>query len=65
MFDTDGKGYISLADLKRVVQDLGDTSITAAELEEMITFAQGDSHTGKVTLEQFVQMMQWTTDPDQ
>lgn len=54
LFDTKGKGYISLQDLRKVSEDLGET-MTDEELDEMITKAAPS--TGKVTIEEFQNIM--------
>lgn len=54
LFDPKGKGYISLGDLRKVSEDLGE-SMTDEELDEMITKAAPT--TGKVTLLEFREIM--------
>ena len=55
LFDVDQKGYITLQDLKRVSNELGET-MTDDELQEMIDRA-GLRNNGKVSLEEFRTMM--------
>jgi len=54
LFDTKGKGYISMGDLRRIAQDLGE-SMTDDELNEMVSKAA--PHTGEVTREDFQRIM--------
>jgi Ca2+-binding EF-hand superfamily protein len=55
MFDKEKKGYISVADLKRIAEELGE-SMSPAELKEMIDRASA-SPGGKVNLEDFSSIM--------
>jgi centrin-1 len=54
LFDTKGKGYICLSDLRKVSEELGE-SMTDEELDEMI--AKAAPTTGKVTLDDFQKIM--------
>jgi Ca2+-binding EF-hand superfamily protein len=55
MFDKEKKGYIGVADLKRIAQELGE-SMSPAELKEMIDRASA-APGGKVNLEDFSNIM--------
>lgn len=55
LFDADGKGTISLRDLKRVAKELGET-MTEAELLEMIERADSDAD-GNITVDDFYAIM--------
>lgn len=55
MFDKENKGYIGVADLKRIAEELGE-SMSPAELKEMIDRASAASG-GKVNLEDFSNIM--------
>ena len=56
MFDTEQKGYITLADLERVAHELGEHDMTREELEEMIERAH-PKQKGRVTLSEFTKLM--------
>jgi centrin-1 len=55
LFDVDGKGRITLRDLKRVAKELGET-LTDAELLEMIERADKDGDS-EITMEDFAAIM--------
>ena len=55
LFDVDGKGRITLRDLKRVAKELGET-LTDAELLEMIERADRDGDS-QITPEDFAAIM--------
>ncbi|XP_035874479.1 calmodulin-1-like [Phyllostomus discolor] len=55
VFDKDGNGYISAAELRHVMTNLGEKLIDE-EIEEMIREADIDGD-GQVNYEEFVQMM--------
>ena len=55
LFDDDGSGRISLRNLKRVAQELGET-MTEAELMEMIERADTDND-GEISPEDFYVIM--------
>lgn len=55
LFDVEGKGRITLRDLKRVAKELGET-MTDAELLEMIERADGDGDS-EITLDDFYAVM--------
>jgi Ca2+-binding EF-hand superfamily protein len=54
LFDTSGKGYINMQDLRKVAHDLGEKNVSDAEVNEMI---QRVSTSGQVTLDQFREIM--------
>lgn len=56
LFDVDGKGYITVEDLRRVALELGENDMTIEELQEMIDRARSRK-TGQVTLKEFSKMM--------
>src|SRR4051812_13157167 len=58
LFDDDESGFITLANLKRVVKELGET-ITDEELKSMINEAD-TSNEGQVSLEDFMKIMKKT-----
>jgi len=58
LFDTGGKGFISVSDLRRISKELGE-NLNDAELEEMIDGADF-SRTGKVTESDFNKIMRKT-----
>ncbi|XP_063282938.1 calmodulin-A-like [Pelobates fuscus] len=55
VFDKDGNGYISAAELRHVMTNLGE-KLTDEEVDEMIREADVDGD-GQVNYEEFVQMM--------
>ncbi|KAB0361663.1 hypothetical protein FD754_005819, partial [Muntiacus muntjak] len=55
VFDKDGNGYISAAELHHVMTNLGE-KLTDEEVDEMIREADIDGD-GQVNYEEFVQMM--------
>ena len=55
VFDKDGNGFITTAELRQVMNTLGD-KLTVAEVEEMICEADIDGD-GQVNYEEFVIMM--------
>uniref|UniRef100_A0A8D2JFL3 EF-hand domain-containing protein n=1 Tax=Sciurus vulgaris TaxID=55149 RepID=A0A8D2JFL3_SCIVU len=55
IFDEDGNGYISAAELRHVMTNLGE-KLTDEEVDEMIREADIDGE-GQVNYEEFVQMM--------
>jgi len=55
VFDKDGDGHISKAELKIVMKNLGE-NLTDAEIEEMINEADADGD-GEVDYDEFVKMM--------
>lgn len=57
LFDVDGKGYITVDDLARLAHELGEHDMTHDELEEMMERAAHCQEKGKVTLEEFIQIM--------
>lgn len=56
LFDVDGKGYITVDDLREVALELGEDDMTMDELQEMVDRACSRK-TGKVTLKEFSKMM--------
>jgi len=58
MFDSEGKGVISFADLKRVAKELGE-SMTDEEIASMLEHANRSGKTGKgVSMDDFYRLMQ-------
>ena len=55
VFDKDGNGYISVAELRHVMTNLGE-KLTDEEVDEMIREADIDGD-GQVNYEEFVTMM--------
>lgn len=55
LFDAEGKGRITLRDLKRVAKELGET-MSEAELLEMIERADSNGD-GEVSRDDFVEVM--------
>lgn len=55
LFDADNHGTISAKELKKVLENLGET-VTDFEVEEMIKFADKDSD-GLITFEEFCEVM--------
>ncbi|GAX24535.1 hypothetical protein FisN_18Lh088 [Fistulifera solaris] len=53
---SNGKEYITLEDLARVADDLGEI-MSEEELREMLTRAAPDNNNGKVTLQEFTEVM--------
>lgn len=53
---SEGKEYITLDDLSRVADDLGE-DMSEEELREMVTRAAPENNNGKVTMEEFAQVM--------
>jgi Ca2+-binding EF-hand superfamily protein len=56
LFDTDGKGFLTVEDLERVAIELGEYDMTRGELEEMIARARS-LEDGRVGLKEFTRMM--------
>ena len=56
LFDLEGKGYITLQNLERVANELGEHDMTREELEEMMERANS-KHSGRVTLQEFTKLM--------
>lgn len=56
LFDVDGKGYVTVEDLRRVALELGENDMTMDELQEMIDRARSKK-SGKVTLKEFSKIM--------
>ncbi len=54
LFDLESRGFITVADLRRVVREVGER-FTDAELDEMVALASGGD--GVVSREAFVQLM--------
>lgn len=54
LFDANGKGYITMDDLRTVAHDLGERYVSDAEIHEMM---QRVSSSGRVTLDQFREIM--------
>jgi Ca2+-binding EF-hand superfamily protein len=42
LFDKDGKGLICVQDLQRVAEELGETSLTEIQLQDMIQYADAE-----------------------
>lgn len=59
VFDKDGNGYIEPAELKQVMQSLGET-LTDADIEDMMKEADTDND-GRVNYDEFVNMMKHRT----
>lgn len=59
LFDTDGKGYIDIDDLREVAAELGETSMAEEELQEMIQRSSSSPgfDINKVTYEDFCSIM--------
>ena len=57
MFDANGKGYITIDDLQRVANEIGENEMEMPEFEEMIKEAGSQ---GKVDYKSFVKIMQFT-----
>ena len=55
VFDKDGNGYISAAELRHIMTNLGE-KLTDEEVDEMISEADID-HDAQVNYEEFVKMM--------
>mmetsp|Transcript_20903 Transcript_20903/g.30116 ORF Transcript_20903/g.30116 Transcript_20903/m.30116 type:complete len:99 (-) Transcript_20903:69-365(-) len=55
LFDTDEKGYITVADLKQIAHNLGEL-MSMGELEEMVNIADSNGD-GRVTKEDFNKIM--------
>lgn len=55
VFDKDGNGYISAAELRHVMTNLGE-KLTDEEVDEMIREADVDGD-GQINYEEFVRMM--------
>jgi len=56
LFDVEGKGYITISDLERIANELGEQDMTVEELEEMIERASSEQK-GQVTLAEFSRIM--------
>jgi centrin-1 len=56
LFDAEGKGCITVEDLRRVALELGENDMTMDELQEMVERARSKK-TGQVTLKEFSKMM--------
>ncbi|CAG9827654.1 unnamed protein product [Diabrotica balteata] len=56
LFDENGKGFITVDDLKKVIMEL-DEDLTDEEILEMIDEADRDSD-GEVNLDDFLRMLQ-------
>lgn len=56
LFDTEKKGYISIEDLQRISEELGESSMGDEELGEMIQRAAATEE-GKVTLDDFAAVL--------
>jgi Ca2+-binding EF-hand superfamily protein len=56
LFDTEGRGYLTVEDLERVAIELGEYDMTRGELEEMIIRARSQQD-GRVGLQEFTRMM--------
>ena len=52
----EGKGYITVSDLERIANELGEQDMTVEELEEMIERASSEQK-GQVTLAEFSRIM--------
>lgn len=61
LFDVSGKGYIDVGDLRQVAKDLGEHSLSDAELQEMIHRASSSSSSSpaekNLTIDQFRDIM--------
>ncbi|KAL3921707.1 MAG: hypothetical protein SGARI_006616 [Bacillariaceae sp.] len=63
LFDTDNKGYITVDDLSRVAEELGEHDMAMEELQDMIVRAatsaksNGQDDDGRVSLEDFTRIM--------
>uniref|UniRef100_A0A8D0G6Z3 Calglandulin n=1 Tax=Sphenodon punctatus TaxID=8508 RepID=A0A8D0G6Z3_SPHPU len=55
VFDKDGNGYVSVAELRHVITNLGE-KLSDEEVDEMIKEADGDRD-GQVNYEEFVRML--------
>ena len=61
MFDKDGNGFISAAELRHVMTNLGE-KLTDEEVDEMIREADIDGD-GQINYEEFVKMMMYHPRP--
>jgi Ca2+-binding EF-hand superfamily protein len=43
VFDREGKGFISIAEFRHVMTELGDNKLSAEQADEMIAYADADA----------------------